>query len=64
MNKINLNLNTFYDFFNNLMNCLPIFNIEEKLIEYTPKETEEDDILCAICMERKNDCILDCYVSS
>ena len=45
------------------MNCLPIFSEDESLISYQTTQTpDEDKNLCVLCMVRKNDVILKCFV--
>ncbi len=48
----------FYDFYTNVLNCIPIFLEHTK----TTKSTITDDELCVICCERKNNLILKCLV--
>lgn len=59
-----INLQTFYKFYNKLMQCLPIF-YEHSILKRSkskPKLECEDD-LCCICEDKKSDIMLECYVN-
>jgi hypothetical protein len=54
----------FYEFYTNLMNCLPIFyenEIDKNLLTATPNFKEEN--LCPICLERDHNVSLRCEVT-
>jgi hypothetical protein len=59
-----LNLEQFYEFFTNLLNCLPIFadESEHNRTPSTPEPNEGQETTCVICFEQRNNIMLKCYV--
>lgn len=76
---LRLKIRKFYEFYTNLLNCLPIFYSQswnggfkgsmlspggKVCLEGEANDvTPEDDYLCVICLERKSNVMLKCYHS-
>ena len=60
-----INPTEFYNFYNTLLECSPIF-YENSILKTNPNKEnkEEEDDLCCICEDRKSDVMLKCCVSS